>query len=407
MDYEKIKSQIPTELKKTITFQCAGFKPAGKLALGFGLAENIGHEISNFNPERILLITDQTIINFNIEKIIIESLEKQRYKYDIFSEVEAEPNIETARAIQKTVRKNKYSTVIGLGGGSVLDMAKVASLMATNQGDIGEYLNGTPLTNEGLPNVLLPTTSGSGSEVSPFIVISQGEEKLFIKHPLVYATIALIDPLLTVTMPPKVTASTGLDALTHGVEGLLANQNPISEALSYKCVEYVFKYLEKAYQNNFDLKARYFMSYASVLGMLSYSLGGGLYAHSMSYLLTIYEGLPHGIGCGIALPYTLLFNYDYIKPILKNFSNLILSGGVETTDEQEIALKVIKEFHNLMRKINVSTNLKELNINKNRIQDFAQKLKNNYYRNNNPRILGEKEAMELVGMIWEGDLKFI
>jgi len=406
MNYYKIKAQVPEALIKTTTFQCTGVKPVGKVAVGFGLAGDVGKEVLALSPESILLITDQTMINHNIAEIVIESLQNQGCKFDIFSEVKPEPKIETARAIQKTVRKKKYSTIIGLGGGSVMDMAKVASLTATNQEDIEDYMTGKPLTGKGLPNILLPTTSGTGSEVSPFIVISKEEKKLFIKHPFVYPTIALVDPLLSVTMPPKTTASTGLDALAHGVEGLVADRNPMTEALSTKCVEYVFKYLERAYRNGLDMEARYYMSFASVLGMMSYAQGGGLYAHSMSYLLTLHNGLPHGIGCGIALPYTLLFNYDYIETILHDFSEITISEGAQVQGENP-AIEVIKEFYNLLRRVNVPPNLKELAISKDMITVFADELRTKYYRDNNPRTLKEKESQELVSIMWEGTLKLI
>jgi len=343
-----------------------------------------------------------------MHQIIINSLNKKNCQVTLFSEVEAEPRIETARKIQELVRRKDYSLVIGLGGGSVMDMAKIASIMATNDGDVEDYMTGaTSIIKEGLPTILIPTTSGTGSEVSPFIVLSKEDKKLFIGSPYVYATIALVDPLLTVSMPEKITAATGLDALSHGVEGLIARTNPFTEALSYQCTEYVFRYLEKAYIDGLDLEARYYMSCASVLGMMSYAQGGGLYAHSLSYILTLHKGVPHGIGCGLALPYTLMFNFDYIEPILLKMARHIIKENINDLPDEEIVLKIIKLFYQLLLKVKMPARLQDLGIEKGKINLFASELVNKYYRDKNPRTLTEGKAKELLEMMWQGSLKRI
>lgn len=407
MDYNVLKKKIPEKLSNNIIFQTAGVKPSGKVIIGFGLAGKIDKQVAGFFHDRILLITDNNIVSLKIHQIVINSLKEKDCQVTLFSEVEPEPKLEMARKVQEMVRKKEYSLVIGLGGGSVMDMAKTASIMATNDGDIEDYMTGTPIVKEGLPNVLIPTTSGTGSEVSPFIVLSKEDKKLFIGSPYIYATIALVDPLLTVSMPEKVTAATGLDTLSHGVEGLIANTNPFTEALSYQCIKYVFRYLEKACINGLDLEARYYMSCASVLGMMSYSQGGGLYAHSLSYILTLRNGVPHGVGCGLALPYTLLFNFDYIKPVLLKMARYILQEDISNISDEERAFKTIEGFYQLLLKVKVPARLQDLAIERSEINVFASELVNKYYRDKNPRELTEHEARELLKMMWEGSLKRI
>lgn len=404
MDYNKLKKQVPESLKETVTFQTAGVKPLGKLAIGFGLAEKVGEEAEKFGQGKVLLVTDKTLVKLGVCQVISDSLEQTGFLVDIFDDVSPEPHIETAQQVQALVRNAKYSAVVGLGGGSPMDMAKVASMTATNPKDILDYLQGSAFEVEGLPCILLPTTSGTGSEVSPFIVTSTADKKMFIASPYLYATVALVDPLLTTSMPPGVTAATGLDALSHGVEGLIGKPTPVAEALTSKCVEYVFDHLESAYQDGGNLKARYYMSYASVLGMMSYTQGGGLYAHSCSYILTLDKGLPHGVGCGLALPYTLMFNFDYIKDILLRFADVIDSG---LRSQEVAALKVVEHFYQILGKIGVANNLREIGVNEQQLSTYAQNLIEKYYRMRNPREMNIEQAQRFIELMWEGKLESI
>jgi alcohol dehydrogenase class IV len=402
MKYTELKQKVPEHLKVISELQTAGVKPNGKLAIGFGLAEKVGEEASKYGQGKALLITDKTIVSLGMHNIVVESLEKSGFKVDIFDEVEPEPHLESVRKAQNMVKNGKYAVVIGMGGGSSMDTAKMTAIMGTNQGDILQYMTGTPVSIEPLPIILLPTTSGTGSEVSPFMIATIDGKKMFITTTYGYASVSLVDPLLTVTMPPKVTAATGLDALTHGVEGLIAKRTPISETLTNKCVEYVFNFLDKACSNGDDLEARYYMSFASVFGMMAYVQGGGLYAHSMSYVLTLYNNLPHGLGCGIALPYTLMFNFDYIKEMLAKFA-IILDHKIDKSEE-DLAYSMVEKFHQLLRKVNIPVGLEGLGISYDKVPDFADELLNKYYRVKNPRSMNANEARKLLDSMWHGKL---
>jgi len=403
MNYLSLLEKVPNILKEIAEFRTSGVKPNGKLAIGYGLAKKVGEEASRFGVGKALFITDKTIVNLGLHKVVLDSLEKAGYSVDMRDDIEPEPHYETAERIQEYVRKTAYKVVVGMGGGSAMDMAKVAAIMATNEGEALQYMTGTPIKNEGLPCILLPTTSGTGSEVSPFVVVSKDDKKLFISTPYAYATIALVDPLLTVTMPPRVTAATGLDALTHGVEGLMGKPNPLSEMFTSKCVEYVFKYLPRACADGNDLEARYYMSFASVLGMMSYTQGGGLYSHSMSYILTIHNNQPHGLGCGVTLPYTVMYNYEYVQDMLVKFARIVIPEAKGT--DEEVALKMVEQFRSLLEQINVPVSLEGLGVAQDSIEVFADELVNKYYRLRNPRSMNLEEAKRLVEAMWHGRLE--
>ncbi|MGB5749326.1 MAG: iron-containing alcohol dehydrogenase, partial [Desulfobacterales bacterium] len=240
-------------------------------------------------------------------------------------------------------------------------------------------------------------------EVSPYVVMTKEDQKLFIGSPNLYPTIALVDPLLTVTMPKKVTASTGLDALSHAVEGFTARPAPFSDAMATKAVEYTFEYLEKACEDGDNLEARFYMSYASVLGMMAYIQGGGLYAHSCSYILTLYNNTPHGIGCGVALPHTLMFNLDFIRDTLAKYARTV-DPDIRGTGK-ELSVAMVEKFFQLLDRVEAPSSLRELGVPEKMIPNFAKELMGKYYRIKNPRPMNESEALKFVKLMWEGRLE--
>jgi len=405
MDYEVLLEQIPSNLKGVAEFRTVGTKAKGKLAVGFGLIKTLGDEAARLASDKALLVTDRTMVGLGIHELAAESLRKAGFSVQVFDEVEPEPHVETCQKAQDLMRREGFSVVVGLGGGSPMDVAKAAALAPNNPKDLLDYMTGTPLEGVGLPCILIPTTSGTGSEVSPYIVTSKGDKKLFIGNPCVFGTIALVDPLLTVTMPPKVTACTGLDALSHGVEGMIGKTNPLTEMFTLKCVEYVFKYLEKAVTNGKDLEARYFMSFASLFGMMSYTQGGGLYAHSMSYILTLDRGCPHGLGCGLTLPYTLMFNLRSIPSVLQKMAPLV--GVDKKGSPEEIGKNVALRFKELVSRVGIPASLKELGVPEQDINRYAEDMVAKYYRANNPRPMSAEEGSAFVHSMWKGTLSEI
>lgn len=403
MDYEKILEKTDERLKQATVLQFPGTIPQGKIIVGCGVAKTIGEEASILLAERTLLVTDKTIVSTGMEQVVVKSLQKKEIKVDIYDDVVAEPHIEDMEVIVDKVHSAEYDLIIGLGGGSVLDTAKMASIISKTKCDIIDILNNYSIIKSRIPTILLPTTSGTGSEISPSLVVSAGEKKRFISTPYLYATIALIDPLLTSTMPPRVTAATGLDALSHAVEGVTGKTNPFTMAIAAKATELVFENLPKAVADGTDMQARYNMSFASALGMMAYIQGGGLYAHSMSYILTEKVNTPHGLGCGLALPYTLRYNETKIDEVMN-----MLQCAINNTGQfhSESTRQTIGCFYDLTKNIGMPTTLRELGISEEAISEYAQILIHDYYRKANPRTMNKGEANIFIKAMYEGNLNF-
>lgn len=388
---------LPFEYKwmeKPLHIRFVGTKPNGGLIFGANASQLAGTEVRKLTDKPVLFVVEPIVNRLGVDAEARKSLSAQGVEYNVYTGVAPEPHLDDAAELIRMVRSKPYGAVIGIGGGSVMDSAKLAAMAAANDGDVYEMFKNPSSITKSLPTMLMPTTSGTGSEVSPYIVMSDaGGNKLFVGEPSLYAAIALVDPVLTRTMPPKVTSSTGIDALTHGLEGAIGVSNPYTMAMAAKCAELVFKYLPRAVKNGDDIEARYYMSFASVLGMLAYTQGGGLYAHSMSYILTARKGLPHGTGCGLALPYTLAYNRPYIQPVIS-----ALGEATKCPD-------FITGLRSLINDIGLPATLAEVCVDERDLPAMSHELIGKYYRKQNPRGLQLAEAEEMLNKMYHGSLE--
>ena len=401
MDTETLLKGVPENLKVVADIRFPGTDPNGKLLFGFGTSERVGEEARTLGARSVLIVSDPAIVALGLQRAVVSALSASDIACEVFSDITPEPNLECLIAMEKVVRAGRFDAVIGFGGGSSMDVAKLAACVSASEHTAEEIMRDGRLVTTKLPTILMPTTSGTGSEVSPYIVASAGDRKLFIGTPYLYATIALVDPLLTATMPARVTASTGLDALSHGVEGVCACLNPYTLAMAEKCVELIFRFLPRAVLDGKDLEARYHMSYAAVLGMLAYTQGGGLYAHSASYELTTQKSLAHGAGCGLSLPYTLAYNFEYIGGILDAFQTDINRSGVFRSENRR---ETVECFSRLVREVGMPATLAEVGYAREDVEDFARALVEKYHRARNPRSMSFEEARALAVNMLQGRL---
>ena len=234
-----------------------------------------------------------------------EQLGQANIGYMLFDQVEANPLVGTVMEGGRMARENSCDVIIALGGGSVIDAAKAIAVMATNEGDYWDYIpsgsgKGMPLTNTPLPIVAIPTTSGTGSETDAACVVTNDltHEKTGFGHPLLFPSLAIIDPELTLTVPPQFTAYQGFDALFHSIEGYVSNRaNPISDMYALNAIEHISHYLPQAVHKGNDLEARSHVALGSYLSGIVMCAGGVTSQHSLEHAMSAYHPvLPHGAG---------------------------------------------------------------------------------------------------------------
>jgi alcohol dehydrogenase class IV len=287
------------------------FLSPNKITLGVGAAREIGVECKALGGKRALIITDPGVVAAGLIEGIKESLESEGIRIGIFDKVVAEPPSRVIDESAQIARDEGYDIVIGVGGGSSLDAAKGASLMAVNKGKVLDYAGIDLVPRAGLLKILLPTTGGTGSEVTRVFVVTDEAEntKKVVYSNFNLADLAVIDPLLSLSMPSVVTAETGIDALVHAIETYVSvNATPFSDILAIEAIRLIAENLPIAYAKGGNLEARYNMALAANLAGLAFTSGGLGAVHGLAYVLGTEYHLSHGRSNAIMLPHVMEYN---------------------------------------------------------------------------------------------------
>jgi len=392
------------------------FQNPQKMILGVGAAERTGVEAKRLDARKVFLVSDENIEKAGILATIFKSLEEKDLDVKLYKISAAEPNMDSANAVANAVRQEKPDLIVGVGGGSCLDSAKIAATMATNPGGVEEYCARVKgevkeVKNKTLPKILIPTTAGTGSEASNTLVIIEQEYKTWITDNKILAEVAIIDPALTVTLPAKMTAGTGIDALSHVMEALMSVQaNPISDALSLEAVKLIFKSLRKAYHHGEDIEARWNMSLAATLGgwVIGFPWIGGpaTIGHCISEAVGSKYKIPHGVACGIALPYAMEYN---LPLLIEKLAMVAAAMGEDTTGstKRDASLMSIDATLRLMQDVEMPMCLREVGVPKEDLETLAEYITNErQYLYNlstfNPRKLTLENVRQLLEKMWSG-----
>jgi alcohol dehydrogenase len=283
------------------------FQLPTKIIFGRGSLSRVWESVDR---KRILLVTGKS--RFREEPL--RKIRKQlgSAQISLYDDVEPNPTHQNVDGGVEVIEKEGCDSVIALGGGSIIDAAKLMASIAVNKGKAHEYaFQKKRIEKKGLPLVAIPTTAGTGSEVTPFVVISDREKKLKlpIRNRQLFPKVAVVDPELTVSMPSELTASTGADALAHALEALWSKKaQPITDYLALRAAKLIFDNLKTACQEPENMDAREEMSLASLLGGVAISNAWTGAAHAISYPLTTNFGVAHGNACSLTLPEVMEFN---------------------------------------------------------------------------------------------------
>ena len=355
-----------------------------EIRFGAGLVNKIDEFAKELGVENGLLVADKFFMSNGLAQKIVDS--SNGALTAAFGDVSPNPDVTEIDACAELIRKNKHGFVVALGGGSALDAAKAAASVCMTNDSISVYHGtGVALPPEHLPLIAVPTTSGTGSEVTKVSVVTNHAigKKCPINSMNFYPTLAVVDPELTYSCPPKVTAGCGIDVLCHAVEGFWSkNHQPICDAVALEACRLVFKYLYRAYENPNDVEAREKMAEASVMAGLAFTIPLTTGSHACSFPLTNIHGIPHGEACGITLDYFARINAKdaEVGPRMNEFAqNLGFKDMLEMADA----------IHDLKASMGLRNGLKDLNLTEEQIADLCRISVHPNLRNNPVYITDE------------------
>ncbi len=282
-----------------------------KVLVGTHTAARTGAEVKRLGGGKVLLVSDPGVIEAGLISTAEKSLQTEGVAYAVYDGVVPEPTSGVIDRGAEIFQRAECRMVLGIGGGSSLDVAKGISLLATNGGRILDYCGIDRVPRKGAPLLLLPTTAGTGSEVTRVLVLTDEEQnsKNVVFSPFALADAAIVDPALTVSMPPTVTADTGVDALVHAVETYVSmNATVFSDIMAERAIEWIARYLPVACAKGTNADARYYMSLAATLAGIAFGSGGLGAVHALAYPLGTEYHMTHGRTNAIMLPHVMRFN---------------------------------------------------------------------------------------------------
>ncbi|GAW92796.1 iron-containing alcohol dehydrogenase [Calderihabitans maritimus] len=374
------------------------FWTASTIITGRGSLARISDEVKNLGATKILVVTDPILSKSGLVERVREALVPAGLEVGLFSEVEPEPSLEIVMKCQQAIKESGCDLLIAVGGGSSIDVAKAASVLATNGGKIRDYIGVNLVPNPGIPVIAVPTTAGTGSEVTPIAILSDVDEE--VKKGMVSSylipRVAIVDPELTVTMPPHITAATGMDALTHAVEAYISvNATTITDVLALEAIRLISRNLRTAVANGQDMEARSNMAMASLLAGIAFANAGVAAVHALAYPLGAQFHVPHGVANSVLLPYVMEFN---LLGVLTKFKTMAMAMGerVEELSDRMAADKFIESIKQLATDVRVPLHMRELGVTAEAIPGMAESaIKITRLLANNPRRLTVDEIKEI------------
>lgn len=369
-----------------------GFATSGELIFGTNSVQKIGKIVKRLKAQKALVITDPLIQEAGLVARVEGPLKEEAVSYEVYNQGEPEPSIEKALECAAFARKNKYDLIIGLGGGSIIDLGKVCAVLMTYGGHPNDYFGEGKVPGPVMPIIAVPTTAGTGSEVSPASILSdvQANLKKGISDNKLRPRVAIVDPMLTLSCPPKVTAATGIDVLAHAVESILAINfaylplNPgeedtvlyhgsylLTDCLALKAVELVAQNLRIAVDQGRNVEARTNMALANVLAGMAFSNSGVTAVHAMAYPLGAVSHAPHGVVNGLLLPHVLEYNLPVRTKELASIA-LALGEPVEGLSSREAALTSIEAVKELIRDIGLPNRMRDIGVQEKDLRPMAE-----------------------------------
>ena len=382
------------------------FNTTPGLRFGAEESKNTALEVTRKLGKNILFVTDPGLVKLGLIDDTLAAL-RSYSEVLVFDSVEADPSLKTLMKCVEVGSEFKATGVIGFGGGSSMDTAKLTALLIGSGEDIHEAWGVANAKGPRLPLALYPTTSGTGSEVTPISIITQDDlEKKGVSSSLILPDLAILDPLLTIGLPPHITAATGVDAMVHAIESYAsksANNNLISKILAKEALRLLGGSIEIAVSNGNDLEARSNMLLGSMLAGSSFGNSPVAGVHALAYPIGGTYHIPHGLSNAIVLPYVLRFNIkdQNAAQLYSEIAPIIFPEMENSTSAQDISTKFIENLSKLSSNLGLEQRLRDVGIPENACESMAKDaMKQTRLLINNPKEITENDAYDIYKSAW-------
>jgi alcohol dehydrogenase class IV len=363
------------------------------IRFGAGASKELGDYLKKNNLLRPLVVTDPTVAQLVFFKDIIEELKKKSIAVEVFSDIHKNPVKSDVYKGTDVYDSTKRDSIVGIGGGAGLDVARAIVLRVNHREDLFKYddlIGGDVYVTNDVPHfITLPTTAGTGSEVGRSAIISDDDthQKKILFSPKLLAKIVFADPQLTMELPPFVTAATGMDALTHNMEAFIAkNPHPLCEGIALEGISLIHQSLEKAV-NNPDLASRSNMLIASLMGAVAFQKGLGV-VHSLAHPLSSLLDTHHGLANAVNIPYGMEFNIAGFEDKFRRIARTLEL-------KEETGEAVVKYLFDMNSKINIPHKLRDIGVRQEHIEPLADLAIADFAHPNNPKPVSREDFRQL------------
>ncbi len=375
------------------------------IRFGCGAVAELGDIVLKLGGTKVLVVADPGLEAAGLLGRITGPLAASSLPYTVYSQITPEPGLKLADQGLTIARQAGADCVVGVGGGSAMDVAKAVSILLTNGGQAEDYLGLGKIKKAGAPKVMIPTTAGTGAEVSftAVFINEKTKSKGGMNGDPLYPEAAILDPELTLSLPPKVTASTGIDAFTHAIEAFVSTQaHPLSDMYALEAMRLISANLPKAYAHGGNLAARGDMLLGSLLAGKALATAGVGLVHAMSYPLGGMFGIPHGLANAVLLPYVLHYN---LIGAPERYARVAALMGCDTQglSVKEAARCAVEAVTELNLEVGIPATLAELDIPLDQVPEMARiALTVTRPVENNPRRPTYDEVVEVYHLAMNG-----
>jgi len=373
---------------------------------GPGSSAQVAEEVKKLKVKKGLIVTDRVLVNLGLIDGVKQALQQSALPFAVFDGVSTEPVTEFVQDGLRAYRENGCDYVLAVGGGSAIDTAKAIAVMAKNAGSITDYQGFDRIPKAGAPVIAIPMTAGTGSEVTPFTIVTdtQRNVKMLISSPFLMPEIAIVDSQLTHSMPQSLTAATGIDALTHAIEAYVSRKSqPLADVFCLSAIRLISGNLRRAWSNGTDGEAREKTMLGALQAGIAFSNSSVALVHGMARPIGAYFHVPHGASNAALLSVVTEFS---LEGSLTRYAQIAQAMGEDTTglDDLQAARLAVKAIKKLIKDIKVPS-LKELGVDKAKLTQLAPRMADDAIASgspgNNPRLATREEIIELYQRAYE------